>query len=167
VHDAERWHQLEIESVGRTLTVQLDGSRVYTSETVENPQGHIALWASSGVLEVRSATIREHPLPPLESPVGVFGEEDGVVLPRVSREVKPRYTAEALAARIAGDVLMTAVVLPDGTVGEVLVRRSLDPKHGLDREAVAAAKQWRFRPGTREGKPVAVRVWIQLTFSLR
>jgi TonB family protein len=59
------------------------------------------------------------------------------------------------------------VVLPDGTVGSVEVVRSLDATFGLDQEAIKAAKQWRFRPGTRLGEPVAVLVTIELTFTLR
>ena len=64
-------------------------------------------------------------------------------------------------------VLLECVVLPDGTVGPVEVVRSLDSSFGLDQEAVRAAKQWRFRPGTRFGEPVSVLVTIELTFTLR
>jgi outer membrane biosynthesis protein TonB len=34
-------------------------------------------------------------------------------------------------------------------------------------EAVNAVKQWRFRPGMFRGRPVAVRIDVELTFSLR
>lgn len=50
---------------------------------------------------------------------------------------------------------MECVVGPDGTVGDVQVVKSLDKEHGLDDEAVKAAKQWRFNPGRRDGKPVS------------
>ena len=55
----------------------------------------------------------------------------------------------------------------DGTVGDVKVTRSLDPIFGLDQEAIKAAKQWRFRPGMRQGEPVPVIITIELTFTLR
>jgi len=161
------WRRLEIECVGRTLVVRVDGSLVYTSETVENPQGHVALWASSGEVEFKAIAIKEYPAPSWEAPAGVRTQQDGVAFPRVRSEVKPMYTFEAMRARISGRVLLTAVVLPDGTVGEVLVRRSLDPKYGLDREAVAAARQWLFDPGTRDGQSVAVLVSIELAFSMK
>ena len=45
--------------------------------------------------------------------------------------------------------------------------RSLDSTFGLDQEAVKAARQWRFVPGMRLGEPVAVRITIELTFTLR
>ena len=64
-------------------------------------------------------------------------------------------------------MLLEAVVLPGGTVGEVRVIRSLDKKYGLDDEAVKAAKQWQFEPGRKDGKPVAVLVTIELTFTMK
>ena len=45
--------------------------------------------------------------------------------------------------------------------------RSLDSTFGLDNEAVKAARQWRFKPGTRLGQPVPVLVTIELSFALR
>ena len=98
---------------------------------------------------------------------GVYRPGSGVINPRILREVKPQYTADAMRAKVQGTVLLEAVVLPDGTVGRVDVVRSLDPTFGLDQEAVKAAKQWRFIPGTRFGEPVSVLVTIELTFTLR
>jgi protein TonB len=98
---------------------------------------------------------------------GTYRPGNGVLLPTVIREVKPQYTADAMRAKVQGTVLLECVVLPDGTVGPVEVVRSLDSTFGLDQEAVKAAKQWRFRPGTRFGEPVAVLVTIELTFTLR
>ena len=91
----------------------------------------------------------------------------GVTLPRVIHEEKPKYTREALAAGIQGTVLLETVVLPDGTVGSVKVVRSLDKMYGLDESAITAARGWRFEPGRKDGKPVAVLVTIELTFTLR
>ena len=93
----------------------------------------------------------------------VYKPGNGVVAPRVIREVKPGYTADALRAGINGAVVMQCVVLTDGTVGGVEVTRSLDP--GLDAEAVKTVKQWRFAPGTKDGSPVPVSVEIEMTFS--
>lgn len=98
---------------------------------------------------------------------GVYRPGSGVTLPRPIKEVKPQYTADAMRAKIQGSVWLEAVVLPDGTVGDVRIIKSLDPVFGLDEEAVKAAKQWRFIPGTRYGQPVPVLVIIELTFTLR
>ncbi|RPJ78138.1 MAG: energy transducer TonB [Acidobacteria bacterium] len=98
---------------------------------------------------------------------GAYQPGSGIDTPQVIREVKPQYTAEAMRAKIQGIALLEAVVLPDGTVGDVRVVRSLDPVFGLDQEALKAAKQWRFVPGRRQGQPVPVLVLIELTFTLR
>ena len=98
---------------------------------------------------------------------GVYQPGNGVESPRPIREVQPRYTAEAMRAKVQGEVWLEAVVLPDGTVGDVRVVRSLDRNFGLDEEAIRAAKQWRFIPGSRFGEPVAVLVTLAISFTLR
>jgi TonB family protein len=98
---------------------------------------------------------------------GAYRPGSGITLPSVIREVKPAYTADAMRAKVQGSVWLECIVMPDGTVGDVKVTRSLDPIFGLDQEAIKAAKQWRFRPGMRQGEPVPVIITIELTFTLR
>jgi TonB family protein len=98
---------------------------------------------------------------------GVRSVGPGVTTPIVIQQVKPQYTADAMRAKVQGSVWLECIVLPDGSVGDVRVMRSLDRQFGLDQEAIAAAKQWRFKPGLMGGKPVAVAVTIELTFTLR
>jgi protein TonB len=98
---------------------------------------------------------------------GSYRPGSGVLNPQLLKEVKPAYTADAMRAKIQGAVWLECVVLQDGTVGDVRVIRSLDSTFGLDQEAVKAAKQWRFQPGTRFGEPVPVLITIELTFTLR
>ncbi len=99
----------------------------------------------------------------------VFGPGDGATQPVLIREVKPNYTAQAMSAKLQGRVELDAVVLADGSVDPASIRitRSLDSTFGLDQQAIIAVKQWRFRPGTFKGQPVAVRVGVELTFTLR
>ena len=98
---------------------------------------------------------------------GVYRPGNGVELPRVVQEIRPQYTADAMRAKVQGTVWVECVVLPDGTVGEANVTKSLDSVFGLDQEALKAAKRWRFIPGRRLGQPVSVLVTIELTFTLR
>lgn len=98
---------------------------------------------------------------------GAYKPGNGVLNPKVLREVKPVYTAEAMRAKIQGTAIVECVVLPDGTVGDVQIVKSLDPTFGLDQEAIKAARKWLFQPGTLKGQPVAVLVSIELTFTLR
>src|SRR6266540_1302863 len=73
--------------------------------------------------------------------------DPGVVPPVLSKDVKPVYTKEAKDAGVQGIVELEAIVLVDGTVGDITVTRSLDQKYGLDQQAVLAMKQWVFEPG--------------------
>jgi periplasmic protein TonB len=98
---------------------------------------------------------------------GVYRPGSGIELPRLLREVKPQYTADAMRAKIQGTAVLDCVVGVDGVVTECDVVRSLDATFGLDQEAVKAARQWRFVPGKRLGQPVPVLVTIELMFTLR
>lgn len=98
---------------------------------------------------------------------GVYQPGNGVSLPQLLYEAKPQYTPDAMRAKIQGEVLVSAVVMPDGTTADVRVIRSLDSTFGLDQEAVKAVRQWRFRPGMRLGQPVPVQITVGVTFNLR
>lgn len=91
----------------------------------------------------------------------------GVESPRLISEKRPDYTAQAMAAKVEGSVLLEATVLADGAVGNVRVVRSLNERFGLDQKAIEAVRAWRFRPGTYLGKPAAVKVLVELSFNLR
>jgi len=96
---------------------------------------------------------------------GPYKVGDGVKAPVLVREVKPTYTPSAMQRGVQGNVEVEAIVLADGTVGDVTVKKSLDPE--LDEQAVKATKQWTFRPGTKDGQAVDVLVQIELTFRLK
>ena len=97
----------------------------------------------------------------------VYQAGNGVTGPVLIRDVKPQYTHDAMRAKVQGSVWLECIVLPDGSVGNIRVTRSLDQRFGLDEEAIKAARQWRFRPGQRMGEPVSVMVTIELSFNLR
>jgi TonB family protein len=98
---------------------------------------------------------------------GAYRPGNGVISPQLIREVKPTYTADAMRAKIQGVVWLEAVVMENGSVGQVRVTRSLDPTFGLDQEAEKTVKKWLFRPGTRLGQPVPVLIEIEMSFTLR
>ena len=105
--------------------------------------------------------------PAAQDTAQVYDPGNGITLPIAVREVRAQYTQEAMRARLEGTVVLQSVVLANGTVDDVRVVQSLDAEHGLDEQAVAAMKQWIFRPGQRGGKPVAVRISCEMTFTLR
>lgn len=95
----------------------------------------------------------------------VYKPGPGITVPLLVKEAKPVYTKAAKDAGIQGKVPLECVVLPDGTVADIKVVKSLDP--GLDEAAVKAMKKWTFKAGTKDGQPVAVRIEVEMTFSLR
>jgi periplasmic protein TonB len=96
----------------------------------------------------------------------VYKPGNGVKAPVLTHEVKPVYTKDAMDRKVQGIVEMECVVETDGTVGaDVKVTRSLDPD--LDQQALAALKQWQFRPGTKDDHAVRVQVNVEMTFTLR
>ncbi len=94
-------------------------------------------------------------------------DEPGITAPTLVRQVQPQYTSEAMRQKIQGRVMLEAVVGVDGRVTAARVLRSLDKTFGLDQQALAAARQWRFTPAHRNGAPVAVRVMFDLDFRLQ
>jgi protein TonB len=92
---------------------------------------------------------------------------NGVTSPIPLRRPSPAYTAEAMRARLQGVVVLNCVVQPDGTCSDIRVARSLDTIFGLDQQAIASAREWRFRPGMRSGQPVPVLVTLEIAFTIR
>ena len=100
-------------------------------------------------------------------PPGVSRPGNGVTTPKLIHEVKPTYRAGAMRAKIQGRVVLEAVVLVDGTVGEVRVTRSLDKQYGMDDEAASVLKKWTFAPGMKDGIAVPVVIEIEMTFTMK
>jgi TonB family protein len=77
--------------------------------------------------------------------------------------VEPEYPAQALARHIQGAVLVRVQVGTDGRVQEAKVA-SGDPL--LAQAAVAAVRQWRFKPYISNGQPTETEAEITLRFTL-
>ncbi len=95
---------------------------------------------------------------------GVFKVGGGVSAPQLVYRIEPEYTEAARKAKYQGTVVLYAVVDSDGKVRDLRVIRALGL--GLDEKALDAVKQWKFRPGQKDGKPVAVAASIEVTFRL-
>jgi TonB family protein len=87
------------------------------------------------------------------------------VAPVAVKEVKPEYPKDVLKSKVQGSVWLAIRVNTDGTVNAVRVTQPLHSR--LDAEAVKAARQWRFKPGTKDGKPVSVDTQLEMTFTTR
>jgi TonB family protein len=90
-----------------------------------------------------------------------------IVKPEVipSTRIKPSYTEQARKVRMQGVVIVEAVIDAQGNVTSVKVVKPLPL--GLDQQAVAAVQQWKYRPATLHGRPVAVILQLTVTFQVQ
>lgn len=95
---------------------------------------------------------------------GVYSVGGGVSAPRAIYDPDPEYSEEARKAKFQGTVLLWVIIAPDGRPRDIRVQRSLGM--GLDQRAIDAVSRWRFEPATKDGRPVAVQVNIEVNFRL-
>jgi protein TonB len=98
---------------------------------------------------------------------GAYRPGNGVTSPIPIQRASPAYTAEAVRARAQGVITVQCIVEPNGECGDLRVVHAFTPPFGLDQQAMAAARRWRFRPGTRAGEPVPVLVNLEIEFNIR
>jgi TonB family protein len=88
----------------------------------------------------------------------------GVTAPKLTHRAEPEYSPEARSAGIQGTVVFEVVVNELGGISNVSVLSPLG--FGLDEKAQEAIVRWRFEPGRKDGKPVAVLATIEVNFRL-
>jgi protein TonB len=86
------------------------------------------------------------------------------VKPQLDHQMQPSYTAEGRQASVEGVVKLEVTVDETGRVTNVRVLKGLG--FGLDEAAVAAARQWTFKPATKCGKAVSYVVKPGVRFQL-
>lgn len=91
--------------------------------------------------------------------------ESPIVAPVVTQRVEPKYPDDYRRAGVAGIAILEAAISETGTVEQVGVIKSVAP--GLDMAAAAAVREWKFRPATRDGKPVPVLFNLTINFKLK
>jgi TonB family protein len=107
---------------------------------------------------------------PGDTPFAGVSDSGGVTFgpdmrpPAVIFKKEPEYSEEARKARFQGAVVFNVVVDASGRASDIRVIRSLGL--GLDEKAIEALSQWKFRPGTKDGNPVAVPVQVAVDFRL-
>jgi TonB family protein len=102
------------------------------------------------------------PPPPPPSPPQRLGGD--VAQANLLSSVAPVYPVEARAARVQDYVMLQATIDKNGNVADLRVIRG----HPLLNEAaLAAVKQWRYRPQMLNGQPIEVITTITVNFSLQ
>ncbi len=100
--------------------------------------------------------------PPLRTPVRVGGQ---IKPPELVHRVEPIYPEVAVSARLRGTVILEAQVDKEGRVVDLKVLRSANRL--LDDAAIAAVKQWHYRPLILNNQPEQFVLTVVLTFSLQ
>ena len=95
---------------------------------------------------------------------GAYRIGGDVSAPTVIYKVEPEYSEEARKAKFSGTVLLSVIIDANGNPREIRVARPLGL--GLDEKAIEAVSKWRFRPGTKGGRPVAVQAQVEVNFRL-
>jgi protein TonB len=90
--------------------------------------------------------------------------KEDAVKPQLDHQTAPAYTSEGRQASVEGVVKLEVTVDENGRVTAVRVLKGLG--FGLDESAVAAARQWTFKPATKCGKPVSYVVKPGVRFQL-
>jgi TonB family protein len=91
--------------------------------------------------------------------------EPPIQAPVVVERVEPAYPEDYRRARISGIVILEVAISETGAVENIGVLKSVGS--GLDMSAVAAVRQWKFKPATRNGKPVPVLFNLTINFKLK
>jgi TonB family protein len=86
----------------------------------------------------------------------------GVTAPSVIHKVEPQMTPEAREAKVEGSVLLSIEVDSQGIPRKIKAIRRME--YGLTERAIEAVKQWHFKPGRKDGKPVRVKATIEINF---
>lgn len=92
-------------------------------------------------------------------------DKSTLAAPVATTKVDPAYPADVLRDHIEGTVTLYAVIRTDGSVDDVKILNSLDPR--LDETASRALTRWHFRPGTKNGEPVALEAVVEVPFRMK
>jgi len=82
--------------------------------------------------------------------------------PSPVRKVDPKYPPTLINEHVEGEVVLYAVIRRDGSVDSIQLVRGLDEE--LDKNAMNALGQWKFRPATRHGEPVELEAIVHIPF---
>lgn len=94
----------------------------------------------------------------------VYDLSDGIQPPKLIHVVEPEFDPKSEEAFTSGVVRIQLIVNAEGVVRDPKVVSGINERQ--DQKAIEAVKQWRFKPGIRENKPVSVRVTVEVNFHL-
>ncbi|HEV2401762.1 MAG TPA: energy transducer TonB [Candidatus Sulfotelmatobacter sp.] len=110
------------------------------------------------------------------TPDGIVGELEGnrpvymvkaglTEPPQAIYQPEPEYTEAARSKRLEGTALLLVIINEKGLPEVLEIVQGLG--EGLDVHALSTVARWRFHPASKDGKPVAVLVYVEVAFHLR
>ncbi len=114
--------------------------------------------------DAKAAAEHQLPLPaiPLAPPLEDSKKPD--VRPVLVSKTEPEYTDEARRAGVSAVIISRLMVSENGVPQDIAILRGAG--FGLDENAIRALSSWRFKPGTREGKPVAAVAQVEVNMRI-
>lgn len=129
-----------------------------------------------------TVSVREVPIvpaaPKLPTGSGISGHDDrgstipGMVEPacvgtcalKILSKPRAAYTEQARQENVQGTVLLRVTFLANGKIGGITPVSALP--YGLTEQAIKAARELKFKPATRDGKPVTEQKPVQYSFTI-
>ena len=182
--NAERWLAME-QSANAVLVGHLDGAGDKLTVTLQLLDAHFLVGprerreVRKGPMEKVELTItgveeqsrmaeepfREASASQVAEDQGILrAGRNGVTVPNGVYMPTPDYTDPARIAKINGGIILLVTVSEEGRAENLQILKGLP--FGLNQAALNTVRTWKFRPATLDGKPVAVKVPIEVTFRL-
>jgi TonB family protein len=92
---------------------------------------------------------------------GIFSGKDVTTKARLISKPEPQYTEDARKNQVTGTVVLKVVFASNGSVTNIRTVSGLP--YGLTERAIAAARQIKFVPATKDGHQVSM--WMQLEYN--
>ena len=106
--------------------------------------------------DVSANTVDEGSLP--------YDPSKSIEPPRAVHQPDPDFWPVAKELRVEGTTTLQLVVRTDGSTSDIQIVAPIGV--GIDDEAAAAVKTWKFKPATLNGQPVPVRIVVEVSFHL-
>ena len=124
----------------------------------------------------------QKPSPATSSPdpnpdaAGIYHRGAGVTMPKPIHTVEPEFSQEARRRKINSTCIVEFIVETDGHVRDAHIFKSCadgltnnkdhEAAFGLDQKAIEAVSRYEFNAGLFQGKPVPVRMKVQIRFEI-
>ncbi|HME59198.1 MAG TPA: energy transducer TonB [Terracidiphilus sp.] len=148
--------------VAETVVVTLYACMAEKKDSSGQQTDQVRLWS---LPEQNAIPLQKSPEIDDIASIGALEKVGGKVsAPVIVHSVVPEFTDEARRAKYWGVVLVSIIVDAQGMPRDLHVVHPIGM--GLDQKAIEAVKKFRFKPAMKDGKPVPVKVTIEVNFRL-